>query len=74
MTIEGEKINPLTDLNFTDITFDLTPLTSNGTGAIVFSEPLHLEVVEANFDNLFDVYIKNTTWNNLPSAPRNSHN
>lgn len=60
--ISGKEINPMTFLNFTDVTFKLTPLSRNSTGAIIFSNPVNLTFVKENWDAMFDVYIKNVTF------------
>lgn len=60
--ILGKEPDRLEALEFTDVTFKLTPITRNSTGAIVFSNPVNLTFVKENWDALFDVYIKNVTF------------
>jgi hypothetical protein len=60
--IEGEKIDPKLDLNYTDIDYELDTLERASTGAIKFNHPVNLSFVAANFYDLFDVYVKNNTW------------
>lgn len=62
VNINGEEPNRLEGLNFTDITFKLTPITRNSSGAVIFSHPVNLTFVKENWDALFDVYIKNVTF------------
>lgn len=60
--ILGEKIDPNEYLNFTDITFELDPIQRDSTTALRFSHGVNLTFVEQNFNSMFDVYVKNTTW------------
>lgn len=48
--IEGEKIDPRLDLNYTDISYELDPLERASTGAIRFNHPVNLSFVAENFD------------------------
>lgn len=60
--VNGTEPDRLEGLEFTDITFKMTPITRNSTGAIIFSNPVNLTFVKENWDALFDVYIKNVTF------------
>jgi hypothetical protein len=60
--IMGNKIDPLTYLNFTDLTYKIDTITENSTGAIVWSHPVNLTFIKNNFNLMFDVYIKNVTY------------
>ena len=62
VTVAGKEINPMTYLNFTDITFKMSEITRNSTSSLEFSEPVNLTFVKENWDGLFDVYIKNVTF------------
>jgi hypothetical protein len=60
--ILGKEPDRLEELEYTDVTFKLTPITRNSTGAVVFSNPVNLTFVKENWDAMFDVYIKNVTF------------
>lgn len=60
--INGKKIDPLTYLNFTDLTYRIDPITENSSTAIVWSHPVDLKFIKDNFNLMFDVYIKNVTY------------
>lgn len=60
--ISGKRIDPLAYYNYTDLTFALDPLERNSTGALVFSHPINTTYVKENFNALFDVYVRNTTY------------
>jgi hypothetical protein len=60
--INGKKIDPLTYLNFTDLTYKIDKITENSTGAIVWSHPVNLTFIKEHFNLMFDVYMKNVTY------------
>jgi len=60
--INGTAPDRLDNLTYTDITFKLTPITRNSTGAVIWSQPVNLTFVKENWDAMFDVYIKNVTF------------
>lgn len=43
--VNGTEPDRLEGLEFTDITFKMTPITRNSTGSIVFSNPVNLTFV-----------------------------
>jgi len=43
-------LNPLTDLNFTDVYFNLTKIDRYSTGSIVFTKPINLTFVKLYWD------------------------
>ena len=60
--VNGTAPDRLDNVTYTDITFKLTPITRNSTGAVIFSKPVNLTFVKENWDAMFDVYIKNVTF------------
>jgi len=60
--ILGKEPDRLEETEYTDITFKMTPISRNSTGAIIFSSPVNLTFVKENWDAMFDVYIKNVTF------------
>jgi len=60
--INGTAPDRLDNLTYTDVTFKLTPIARNSTGALIFSKPVNLTFVKENWDAMFDVYIKNVTF------------
>jgi len=45
VNINGNQLNPLTDLNFTDVYFNLTKIDRFSRGSIVFTKPINLTFV-----------------------------
>ena len=60
--IMGDVIDPMEYLNFTDIRFRIDYVDKNSYGALVFNHPVNLPFIVDNFDDIFDVYIKNVTY------------
>mmetsp|Transcript_12357 Transcript_12357/g.19192 ORF Transcript_12357/g.19192 Transcript_12357/m.19192 type:complete len:306 (+) Transcript_12357:1499-2416(+) len=60
--MSGNIIDPMEYLNFTDITWKITEITRDSTGAVEFSHPVNLPFVQEHWDEMFDVYIKNVTF------------
>jgi len=60
--MSGNIIDPMEYLNFTDITWEMTPIDRNSKASIVFSHPVNLPFIKENWDDMFDVYIKNVTF------------
>jgi hypothetical protein len=61
VTVQGEIIDPMQELTFTDIDFDMNPIDRYSNTSIKWTEPVNLTFVKENWDELFDVYIKNVT-------------
>jgi len=59
--IQGDKIDPMKYLNFTDIEFEMSNIARNSTGTLKWNHPVNLTFIQDHWDELFDVYIWNVT-------------
>jgi hypothetical protein len=59
--VQGETLDPMTELTFTNIEYEMNPIDRFSNTSIKWSEPVNLTFVKENWDELFDVYIKNVT-------------
>jgi hypothetical protein len=62
VTIQGDKIDKMEYLNFTDITYNMTELDRYSSGSIIWTTPVNLTFVKENWDSMFDVYLQNVTF------------
>ena len=60
--MSGVTVDPDEYLNYTDISFSMGELDRESKGTFKWSHPVNLEFVRDNWDQLFDVYIKNVTF------------
>lgn len=60
--VEGDQIDKMQYLNFTDIDYNVTDVDRYSKGALVWSTPVNTTFVKENWDSMFDVYIHNVTW------------
>lgn len=51
--VGGEVIDPMKFLTFEDITYRISEITSNSTGAMVWSHDVNLTFVKENWDSMF---------------------
>lgn len=49
------------ELTFTDIEYEMNPIDRYSNTSIKWTKPVNLTFVKENWDELFDVYIKNVT-------------
>lgn len=61
VTVNGTKLDPMDELVFTDIEYEMNPIDRYSNTSIVWSQPVNLTFIKENWDELFDVYIKNVT-------------
>jgi hypothetical protein len=61
--ISGVAIDPEEYLNFTDVTFDIGDINRNSSGTVVWSAPVNTTFIAEHWTEMFDVYIKNVTFN-----------
>jgi hypothetical protein len=60
--VNGTIIDPMDYLNFTEITWEMTPINRNSSASLIFSAPVNLQFIKDNWESMFDVYIKNVTF------------
>jgi len=61
VTVEGDSIDPMTELTFTNIEYEMNPIDRYSNTSITWNEPVNLTFIKENWDEMFDVYIKNVT-------------
>jgi len=60
--VNGPLLDPETYLNFTELTFSMSAIDRQSRGSFKWSHPVKLEFVRDHWDEMFDVYVKNTTF------------
>jgi len=48
--MNGKKIDPMTYLNFTDITFKMSEIDRYSKGQFIWSSPVNLTFIKENWD------------------------
>ena len=61
VTVNGTKLEPMDELEFTEISYEMNPIDRYSNTSIVWNQPVNLTFIKENWDELFDVYIKNVT-------------
>jgi hypothetical protein len=61
VTVDGEALKPMEVLEFTEIDFEMNPIDRYSNTSIKWTQPVNLTFIKENWDELFDVYIKNVT-------------
>lgn len=61
VTVNGDTLVPLEVLEFTDIDFEMMPIDRHSNTSIKWSSQVNTTFIKENWDELFDVYIKNVT-------------
>jgi len=61
VTVQGETLERMAELEFTNVEYDMMPIDRYSNTSIKWTAPVNLTFIKENWDELFDVYIKNVT-------------
>ena len=62
VNVDGPLIEEADRYNYTEVAFKMTEMTNHSSAMLTFSQPMNLSFIRDNFQDIFDIYVKNNTF------------